>query len=103
MPPKVPTSDMGTAMLGMMVARTVRRNTNTTMMTRKTEISSVVSMSFTDARTVTVRSIATVQFDRRRNGGLQIRHERADPVHSVDDVRARLPEDRMRTPGFAVG
>src|SRR5208283_6175153 len=60
MPPNVPTSDMGTAMLGMMVARTVRKNTNTTMITRKIEMSSVVSMSFTDARTVTVRSMTTV-------------------------------------------
>src|SRR5215469_17762985 len=52
--PNVPTSESGTAMLGMMVARTVRRNTNTTMITRKIEISSVLSMSLTEARTETV-------------------------------------------------
>ena len=34
MTPNVPISDSGTAMLGMMVARTVRRKTNTTRMTR---------------------------------------------------------------------
>src|ERR1700751_3257043 len=57
-PLNVPTSDKGTAMLGIIVARTVRRNANTTRITRMTEMISVVSMSLTDARTVTVRSIA---------------------------------------------
>src|SRR5215469_17215277 len=60
--PNVPTSESGTAMLGMMVARTVRRNTNTTMITRKIEINSVRSMSLTDALTETVRSITTESF-----------------------------------------
>ena len=38
-------------MLGIMVARTVRRNTNTTRITSTIEIISVLSMSFTEART----------------------------------------------------
>ena len=49
----------GTAILGMMVARTVRRKANTTSMTRKTEMSSVISISRTEARMVVVRSITT--------------------------------------------
>ena len=53
----VPINDRGTAMLGIMVARTVRRNANTTRITRTTEISSVISMSCTEARIVVVRSI----------------------------------------------
>src|SRR5215831_14838052 len=60
--PNVPTSESGTAILGMMVARTVRKNTNTTMTTSAIEISSVVSISFTDALTETVRSITTESF-----------------------------------------
>src|ERR1700689_4412308 len=57
--PQVPTSESGTAILGMIVARTVRRNTNTTRMTSTTEINNVLSMSFTDARTLVVRSDTT--------------------------------------------
>src|SRR6516162_9556881 len=60
--PNVPTSESGTAMLGMIVARTVRRKTNTTRMTSTTEISSVRSMSLTDALTDVVRSITTDSF-----------------------------------------
>ena len=46
-------------MLGITVARTVRRNTNTTRITSTIEISSVDSMSLTEARTVIVRSETT--------------------------------------------
>src|SRR5450631_2644713 len=60
-PPNVPTSDKGTAMLGMIVARTVRRNANTTKITRMMEMIKVVSISLTEARTVTVRSIAMLR------------------------------------------
>src|SRR5215469_4003647 len=60
--PNVPTSESGTAMLGMMVARTVRKNTNTTMITSTIDISRVLSMSLTDALTETVRSITTESF-----------------------------------------
>src|SRR5579864_7490946 len=55
--PNVPTRESGTAILGMIVARTVRKKTNTTMMTSAMEISSVRSISLTDALTETVRSI----------------------------------------------
>src|ERR1700722_11742158 len=58
-PPKEPTSESGTAMLGITVARTVRRNTKTTRITSTIEISSVDSMSLTEARTVSVRSETT--------------------------------------------
>src|SRR5215469_16725761 len=60
--PNVPTSESGTAMLGMMVARTVRKNTNTTMITSTIDISRVLSMSLTDALTETVRSMTTESF-----------------------------------------
>src|SRR5579871_397186 len=60
--PNVPTSESGTATLGMIVARTVRRKTNTTMITSPIEISSVLSISFTEALTETVRSITMESF-----------------------------------------
>ena len=56
---KVPISDTGTAMLGINVARQLRRNRNTTMITSASEISSVRSISASDARMVLVRSITT--------------------------------------------
>src|SRR5205823_13593265 len=57
--PNVPINDNGTAMLGIIVARTVRRNANTTRITKITEIINVISMSRTEARIVVVRSITT--------------------------------------------
>ena len=44
----------------MIVARKVRKNANTTRITRMTEIISVTSMSCTEARTVVVRSMTTL-------------------------------------------
>ena len=55
----MPTSDSGTATLGMAVAQTLRRNTNTTRITSSTEMTSVISTSCTEARIVVVRSCAT--------------------------------------------
>jgi len=55
--PKVPTSDKGTATLGMMVAQASRRNRNTTKITSRIETSRVTSTSRTAARIVTVRSM----------------------------------------------
>ena len=52
--PNVPTSEMGTATEGMMVARQSRRKTNTTRITRSTERIKVRSTSATDERIVTV-------------------------------------------------
>src|SRR6202035_3952415 len=57
--PNVPTSDSGTATLGMTVAQILRRKTKTTRITRTTEITSVSSTSATDARIVVVRSCGT--------------------------------------------
>jgi hypothetical protein len=54
--PNVPTIDIGTATLGISVARQLRRNRNTTITTRLIAISSVRSVSFSDARIVVVRS-----------------------------------------------
>jgi hypothetical protein len=54
MTPKVPMSDSGTATLGMMASRGLRRNANTTRMTRMTEMMSDRSTSCTDARIVVV-------------------------------------------------
>ncbi len=57
---KVPIRDTGTATMGMRVARALRRNRNTTTMTRKMEMTSVRSTSFTEARIVVVRSRTVV-------------------------------------------
>ena len=94
---------MGTATLGMIVARTVRRNRNTTMMTRKMEINRVVSMSFTDARTTTVRSIATVRVMAGEMEDCRIWQDRANAIHGVNNVGARLAENRDQDAGLAIG
>ncbi len=52
----VPISETGTATAGTNVAGTLRRKRNTTRITSATEISSVSSISVTDARIVSVRS-----------------------------------------------
>jgi hypothetical protein len=59
MTPKVPTSDSGTAMLGMTVADGLRRKTKITSTTSTTARKSSNWMSSTEARTVTVRSVTT--------------------------------------------
>src|SRR5580704_239426 len=57
--PKVPTSETGTATLGMNVVRAFLRKQNTTRITSSTEITNVFSVSQTEARIVMVWSIAT--------------------------------------------
>ena len=52
-------SETGTATLGMRVDRTLRRNRNTTRITRAMDTSSVSSTSLTEARIVRVASMAT--------------------------------------------
>ena len=52
-------SDTGTATLGMSVARTLRKNRNTTMITSAMDSTSVRSTSLSEARMVGVRSIIT--------------------------------------------
>ena len=59
MAPNVPTSDTGTATIGTSVARPLRRKTNTTRITSTTAMTSARPVSRSDARIVTVRSIAT--------------------------------------------
>ena len=54
MTPNVPISETGTAMLGIAVMRGLRRKTKTTTNTSRTEMTSVRSTSFTEARIVTV-------------------------------------------------
>ncbi len=58
MTPNVPMRDSGTATLGMMVARALRRKMKTTAVTRRTLRISVRSTSRTEARMVVVRSMA---------------------------------------------
>src|ERR1700736_2236260 len=59
MTPRVPSREIGTATPGMMVARTLRRNTNTTRITSAIAMASVYSTSRSEARMVVVRSEAT--------------------------------------------
>ena len=59
MTPKVPTSESGTAIEGMMVAQTSRRKRKTTSTTSRTLIMSEISTSWTLERMVVVRSTAT--------------------------------------------
>ena len=55
----VPISETGTAITGMSVARTLRKKTNTTSVTRMTEMTSVRSTSCSDSRIVVLRSSTT--------------------------------------------
>ena len=55
--PNVPTSDSGTATLGMIVAARLRRNRKMTMTTRPTVSISSNCTSSTEARIVVVRSV----------------------------------------------
>ena len=58
--PKVPTIEIGTATLGMMVAGRLRRNRNRTITTRAMVRINVNSTSATEARMVAVRSVSVV-------------------------------------------
>ena len=60
MTPKVPTSETGTTMLGMIVARMFRRNRKITITTSAIDSPSSNSTSCTEARIVVVRSASTV-------------------------------------------
>ena len=63
MTPKVPSSETTVATAGTTVARTLRRNTLTTSTTRTIEISSVISISRSEARIELVLSDATSSVD----------------------------------------
>src|SRR5436189_1052854 len=57
---KVPTNEIGTAMLGMIVAERDLKNRNMTITTRATVSTSVNWTSWTEARMVVVRSVSEV-------------------------------------------
>src|SRR5437867_8633663 len=57
--PKVPTSDKGTATLGIMLAESVRKKRNITSTTRATVSINSNCTSLTEARIVVVRSVST--------------------------------------------
>src|SRR3954467_2082014 len=57
---KEPINDTGTTTAGISVARTFRKNRNTTKITSMIEISRVRSTSYTDARMVVVRSSTVI-------------------------------------------
>ena len=59
MTPNVPTSERGTATLGITVAERLRRNRKITITTRPTVSISSNWTSFTEARMVSVRSVST--------------------------------------------
>ncbi len=61
MTPKVAISEIGTTIPGIIVARALRRNRNTTMITSEIEMISESSTSRTEARIVVVRSITTLR------------------------------------------
>jgi hypothetical protein len=71
-----PTSDSGTARLGMMVAGTLRRKRKITSTTRPIDSVSSNSTSLTEARMVTVRSVSGVIVDRLRQRRGQRRQQR---------------------------
>ena len=70
MPPNVPTSESGTATLGMIVAETLRRKMNTTSTTSTTEMSRLIWTSLKAARMDVVRSSATASVI---DGGMEAR------------------------------
>src|SRR5215475_9391231 len=72
MPPKVPMREIGTATLGMMVDRTLRKNRKTTRMTSAIEISNVICTSWTEARIVVVAFRTT---ENLMVGGMEARND----------------------------
>ena len=66
-------------------------------------MSSVASMSFTEARTVVVRSKNHIDINRRRDRGLKQGQGSANAIDGRDDVGARLPEHDDEHGRFAAG
>ena len=89
----VPTSDRGTATLGMTVAANVRRNRKMTSTTRAIVSISSNCTSSTEARIVTVRSVRIDDFDGGRQVAAEVRQAPLDVVDDLDNVGARLPLD----------
>ena len=92
--PKVPSSETTVATAGMMVARTLRRNRPTTSTTSAIEISSVISISCSEARIELVLSDATSSSTSARQLRAQLRQQRAHAVDRLDHVGAGLPRDQ---------
>ena len=93
MTPNVPMSDSGTATLGIMAVRGLRRNANTTRMTRTIEMierTLDVAHRCADRRRLIDDH---VDVDRLRDRGLHARQHRSNAVDRLDDVGAGLPED----------
>ena len=98
---KVPSSDTGTEIAGMMVARPLRRKANTTITTSAIEIASACSNLAQRRAMVVVRSITTSM---SMASGIVAR-SRQQVLHAVDglqNVGARLPVDDELHRGFAV-
>ena len=91
--PNVPTSESGTATLGMTVAAAVRRKRKMTMTTRPMVSISSNSTSWTEARIVVVRSVRIETFTAEGSEARSCGQERLDAVDDLDDVRARLALD----------
>ncbi len=101
--PNVPTSETGTATLGISVARPSRRNTNTTRITSTTEIGERapdVAQRRADRRRALHRRR---QRDRAGNRRAQRRQQRRYAVDRLDDVRVGLAVDDHEHRRLAVG
>ena len=95
-------SDTGTAMLGMIVVRGLRRKIKTTRMTRPTEIDKVNSISRMDARMVVVRSSPTEIFIFPADLGFERGQRGQHAVDRLHDVGAGLPEYDHLDRGLAI-
>ena len=99
---KVPTSDIGSASAGMMVARRLRRNRKITITTRQSARKRVNFTSFTDAFTVSERSFSVAI---STEGGIwerSVAHRRLHPLRDRHRIGARLPLDREHHRPLAV-
>ena len=79
---------------GSAVARTLRRKALTTSTTSTIEISSVISISCSEARIELVRSEATCSSMSGGSCALQLGQQRAHAVDGLDDVGAGLARDQ---------
>ena len=90
MTPKVPTSDSGTATLGMRVPETVRRKTKITITTSAIDSISSNCTSCTEARMVTVRSVSSCVSTDPGSAAVSAGSSCLHAVHHLDHVGARL-------------
>src|SRR5436190_10683939 len=102
MTPKVLTSETGTTMPGISVARQSRRNRKTTRTTRPIEINNAYSTSFTEARITVGRSSTTA---RSIPAGIDAAScgRRARTRSTVSMMCSRLAEHHEEHGGLAVG